>query len=161
MPITELHHVSVRERAAEIGCPVPEIAIMPENFSVARSAKDLRVRGDGVALRSVLENASFPLGSFCHDAEHATFGEEDFAHWDATLFISSNLLAREPYAVGVALSIIRGHLSEYFSTQADRSIRLSLVIECRQDGTCRKLTYEGDIGGLHALAQSIHGAVNG
>ncbi|HEX3654108.1 MAG TPA: hypothetical protein VHU18_14905 [Rhizomicrobium sp.] len=154
MPITELHHVSVRERAVEIGCPVPEIAIMPENFAVARSVRELRVRRDGVALRSVLEGASFSLGSFCSDAEHATFGEEDFVHWDATLFISGNLLAREPYAVGVALSIIRGHLAEYFNAQADRSIRLSLVVECKQDGSCRKVTYEGDIGGLHGLAQS-------
>ena len=154
MPITELHHVSVRERAAEIGCPVPEIAIMPENFASARSARELRVRRHAVALHSVLENASFPLGSFCSDAEHATFGEEDFVHWDATLFISASLLQREPYVVGVALAIIRSHLADYFAEHSDRSIRLSLVVECKPDHTCRMLTYEGDIAGLHGLAQS-------
>ena len=154
MPITELHHVSVRERAAEIGCPVPEIAIMPENFASARSVRDLRVRRHAVALHSILENASFPLGSFCSDAEHATFGEEDFAHWDATLFISGSLVQREPYAVAVALSIIRSHLADYFGAQADRSIRLSLVVECKHGSSCRQLTYEGDIAGLHGLAQS-------
>jgi hypothetical protein len=54
----------------------------------------------------------------------------------------------------VALAIIRSHLAEYFAEQTDRSIRLSLVLECKPDNTCRKLTYEGDIAGLHGLAQS-------
>lgn len=152
--IVEMDYVSVSERAAEIGCPVPEIAIMPENFPAARSHRELRVRRDAIALRAILENANFPLGSFCSAAEHATFGEEDFAHWEASLFVSAGLLKREPYAPAVALSIVRDHLAGYFTGEPGRVARLSVVVE-KPDRTCRKLVYEGEIAGLRALAQSI------
>ena len=154
MPVTELDYVSVSGRAAELGCSLPEIAVMPDNFAVARSHKELRVRGNSIALRSVLENANFPLGSFCSAVERAASGDENFMHWEAGLFLSASLLAREPYVVPVALSIIKAHLSEFFQSGPEKTIRLSLVVE-RRDRSCRKLVYEGDIAGLRALAQSV------
>ena len=151
--IAEHEHISVSQHAAQIGCPVPEIAVMPENFSAARSHRDLRVRRDALALRSILERANFPLGSFCAAAERASFGEEDFMHWEASLFVSASLLRREPYVVAVALSIVRDHLTGYFNAEPERIARFSLVVE-KQDGSCRKLVYEGDIAGLRTLAHS-------
>jgi hypothetical protein len=150
--IAELEYVSVSQHAAEIGCSMPEIAVMPDNFPAVRSHGELRVRRDAVALRSILENANFPLGSFCAAAEHATFGEEDFMHWEASLFVSASLLKREPYVVAVALTIVRDHLTDYFAAEPGRATRFSLVVE-RNDRTCRKLVYEGDIAGLRSLAQ--------
>lgn len=158
--IVEQDFVSVSERAAQIGCTLPEIAIMPENFAVARSRLELRVRREAVALRSILENASFPLGSFCPLAERATFGEENFAHWEACLFISSSLLKREPYVVAVALGIIRDHLSDYFDNEPERTARLSLVVERKSDRACKKLVYDGDITGLRSLAPAVHKFIN-
>lgn len=152
--ITELEHISVAERAAEIGCPIPEIAVMPDNFATARSSRELRVRREAIALRSILVNANFPLGSFCNAAEHASFGEEDFMHWEASLFISSGLLKREPYVAAIAVSIIRDHLADYFVDEPGRTARFALVVE-KKDRSCRKLVYEGDIAGLRALAQSV------
>lgn len=154
MAITETEYLNVSARAAELGCPCPEIAIMPDNFAAARSLKELRIRSAALALRSVLENASFPLGSFCAAAEHATFNEEDFAHWEAAMFVSAALMRREPYVVAVALSIIRAHLAGYFGEQPNRLARLVLIIE-KRDRTCRKITYEGDVSGLRSLADSI------
>lgn len=148
--VTELDHVSVRERTAEMGCPMPEIAIMPHNFAAARSHRELKVRREEIALRGVLENASFPLGSFCDAAEHVTFGEEDLQHWEASLFVSAQLMRREPYVVSIALSIVRDHLKDYFAAQSGRTMRFSLIVE-KIDGTCRKLTYEGDTAGLRSL----------
>ena len=158
--IIELDFVSVSERAAKIGCPLPEIAIMPENFAVARSYNELHVRSDAAALRSILENACFPLGSFCPAAEHATFREENFAHWEACLFISSTLVKREPYAVSVALAIIRDHLSNYFDNEPERTARLTLIVERKSDRACKKLVYEGEIAGLRSLAQAVSKFVN-
>lgn len=152
--ITELDFVTVSEHAAKIGCAVPEIAIMPENFAAARSHRELRVRSEAVALRSVLERASFPLGSFSQGAEHATFGEENFTHWESCLFVSATLLRREPYVVAVALGIIRDHLTDYFENEPGRIARLALIVERKSDRACRKLVYEGDVAGLRALAQA-------
>lgn len=138
MAIIETEYLNVSARAAELGCPCPEIAIMPDNFAAARSLKELRIRSDALALRSVLESASFPLGSFCTDAEHDTFREEDFAHWEAAMFVSAALMKREPYVVAVALSIVRAHLADYFGEQPGRLARLALVVE-KRDRTCRKI----------------------
>ena len=158
--IVELDFVNVGERAAEIGCQVPEIAVMPENFAVARTRAELRVRREAVALRSLLERASFPLGSFCPAAEHSTFGEENFARWEACLFISSTLLKREPYVVSVALGIIRDHLYDYFESRAGRTARLAIVVERKKDSVCRQIVYEGDISGLRALTQAVTNFAN-
>lgn len=151
--IAEHEYISVSWHAAEIGCPFPEIAVIPENFPAARSHRELRVRRDAIALRSILEHANFPLGSFCAATERASFGEEDFLHWEASLFVSANLLRREPYVVAVALSIVRDHLTGYFTAEPERIARFSLVVE-KQDRSCRKLVYEGDIGGLRTLAHT-------
>ena len=153
MPIVETEYVRVSDRAAEIGCTVPEIAILPDNFAVARSQRELRVRREGLALRSVLEHSSFPLGTFCDAAEHATYSDEDFVHWEASLFVSATILKREPYVVPIALSITRSHLSEYLCNDAERTIRFTLVVERKGDGACKKLTYEGDVTGLRALGE--------
>ena len=153
MPITEMEFVRVRDRAAEIGCAVPEIAILPDNFAIARSPRELRVRREGLALRAVLQQSSFPLGTFYDAAEHATYSEEDFIHWEASLFVSAAILKREPYVVPVALSIIRSHLSEYLCDHAERTIRLTLVVEQKSDGACKKLTYEGKVSELRALGE--------
>lgn len=155
MSIIETGYVSVRDHGAEIGCSIPEVAIMPDNFATARSQGELRIRREGIALRSVLEGASFPLGTFCHAAEHASFGEEDFTHWEASLFFSATVLRREPYAVGVALSIIKSHLADYFLAEPARSIRLALILEGGSDRACRRLVYEGDIAGLPSLARRV------
>lgn len=155
MPVTEMDYVCVSERAAEIGCALPEIAIMPDNFAVARSPRELRIRREALALREVLEHSSFPLGTFCHAAEHTTYSEEDFVHWEASLFVSAAILKREPYAVPLALSIIRHHLAEYLSDDQERPIRLAMVVERNGDRACRKVVYEGNIAGLRTLAERV------
>jgi hypothetical protein len=155
MSVTEMEYIRVSDRAAEIGCHVPEIAIMPENFSSARTHNELRVRGEGVTLRSVLESANFPLGSFFPAAERAVFGHENFVAWEASLFVSASLMKREPYAVAVALSIIANHLNDYFKGHAGSKICLTLIVERKRDRTCRKITYEGDVIELRSLAERI------
>jgi len=160
MFITEAEYVKVAERAAEIRCAVPEIAIMPDNFPEARSQKHLRVRREAIALRSTLEQANFPLGSFCVEAEHASFGEEDFLHWDASLFISASLMAREPYAIGIALSIVREHLLDYFAASPERTLRLTLIVERKRDRSCKKIVYEGSSPGLMSLAAYVAAAAD-
>ena len=155
MPITEMEYVCVSQRAAEMGCVLPQIAIMPDNFAVARSQRELRIRREALALRRVLERSSFPLGTFCHAAEQATYSEEDFVHWEASLFVSAAILKREPYAVPLALSIIRHHLAEYLSDDRERPIRLAMVVERNGGRACTRLVYEGNIAGLRALAERV------
>jgi hypothetical protein len=153
--ITEVEYVSISARATELGCSLPEIAILPDNFHVARSRGELRVGQQAVAARSMFQNACFPLGSFCNTMHTASFGEEDFQHWETNLFVSTKILARGPYVVAVALSIIENHLTGFVADEPERTVRVAFVVE-KRDRTCRKLIYDGNITGLRALSHAVH-----
>jgi hypothetical protein len=153
MQIVETEYLSVRDRVAELGCRLPEIALLPENFLDAHSWQELRVRGEGVALHAVFENANMPLGSFSPMVEHVAFGRDRALDWEAGLFLSSNLVAREPGLAATALSLIAGHLDDYFKGHGGRKAGLTLVVERRDDHGCRKLVYEGAPAALRTLAE--------
>ncbi|HEY3637646.1 MAG TPA: hypothetical protein VGK90_05795 [Rhizomicrobium sp.] len=158
--ITELDYVNISDRASELGCSLPEIAIMPDNFHLARSRGDLQVGRHAIAARSMFSNACFPLGSFCNSIQASGFGEEDFTHWETNLFVSASILEREPYVVAVALSIIENHLADYVASEPERNVRVSFVIE-KRDRSCRKLVYDGNVAGLRTLTHSVHKVANG
>ncbi|HEX3664561.1 MAG TPA: hypothetical protein VHU23_04930 [Rhizomicrobium sp.] len=153
--ITELDYVNISTRAIELGCSMPEIAILPDNFHLARSRGELQIGRHATAARSMFENASFPLGSFCGSSHTGYFGEEDFRHWETNLFVSAKILEREPYVVSVALSIIQNHLTGFVAGEPERNVRVSFVVE-KRDRTCRKLVYDGNIAGLRTLSHAIH-----
>lgn len=157
--ITELEYVNISARAIELGCSLPEIAIIPENFHVARSLGELRIGCHAVAARSMFENACFPLGNFCNTLHAGSFGEEDFRHWETNLFVSAKILEREPYVVAVALSIIENHLTGFVADEPESTVRVSFVVE-KRDRTCRKLVYDGNIAGLRALSHAVNRIAN-
>jgi hypothetical protein len=147
--ILESEYVHVADRAAELGCAMPDgLALMPDNFHVAQSRHDLVVRAEGVALRALFERSMVPLGSFFRPGERPVFGHDGDLDWEAGLFVS----ARHGDAAATALVLISGHLEAFFLGRRRNHVGLALVVERRRDGTCRKLTYRGDAAGLAALA---------
>jgi hypothetical protein len=147
--ILESEYVHVADRAAELGCAMPDgLALMPDNFHIAPSRHDLVVRAEGVALRALFEQSAIPLGSFYRAGEHPVFGHDGNLHWEAGLFVS----AAHGHTAAQALTLIAGHLDDFFKGRRDRQVGLALVVERRRDRTCRKLTYRGDTAGLAELA---------
>jgi hypothetical protein len=156
MSVTESLYVPVRYRAAELGCTMPAgIAILPDNFCEAKSRLELLVRGESVTLRNVFESASAPLESFFPLGEHVTFGHDNGLAWEASLFVSADLIADDPGAVAKAMTLISAYLADFFKGHPERRIRLVVVVEQKHQADCRRLTYEGDAFGVSALTANV------
>jgi hypothetical protein len=134
---------------------------MPENFMMAPSRLELLVRAESATLRELFESTKTPLGSFFPLGEHPTFGHDNNLNWEASLFISADVTRSDPSAVTMALTRITEHLSTFFRGHAGKKVRLSLVVERGRDRSCRKLTYEGEAGGLLALAEGVRKIADG
>jgi hypothetical protein len=151
----ETTDVHVRERAAQLGCLVPDaIAIMPENFFSAPSRHEFRVRTESVTRRALFEDGGCPLGSFVPVGEHAVFCHDSVAHWEASLFVPGS---KRP-AINTALALISRHLAEFFRGPSAVTVRLSLVVELFADGLCWKFTYSGSVAGIMSFAERIREA---
>jgi hypothetical protein len=154
--ISESDFICVRDRTGELGCYLPNgLAVMPENFMMAASRLELLVRAESATLRELFENTKTPLGSFFPLGEHPTFGRDNNINWEASLFISADLIRNDPSAVALAMTRITEYLSAFFCGHAGKKIRLNLVVERGRDRSCKRLTYEGEVGGLLALADGV------
>jgi len=156
LSIVETLYVRVADRACELGCQMPEgIAILPENFCSATSRQSLLVRAETAALRPLFEDRELSLESFFRAGEHAAFGHDNGASWEASLFVSAAFVERRPDAVPTALWLISNHLMEFVKGHAGRTISLAFVVERKSDGMCRRLAYEGSSAGLMSLADRV------
>jgi hypothetical protein len=156
VPIVETLYARVVDRACELGCEMPDgLAILPENFCSASSRQSLLVRAEAGPLRALFEERNLTLGSFFPAGERTTFDRGDGIGWEASLFVSAAFVERRPDAVPAALSLISRYLEEFLQNHAVRKIGLSVVVERKKDGMCRRLAYEGDAAGLPSLAGHI------
>jgi hypothetical protein len=162
MSVMESLFVCVRDRVAELDCSMPDsVAIMPDNFCTTASRQDLRVRAEGIALRNLLEKTEVPVESFFLTGEHIIRGQDGGLDWESSLFISSDLLSRNPNAVPAMLATLSNYLNGSFKGHPNKQISLVLVVERNSDKSCRKLTYDGGIAGLSGLAEHVRRVVHG
>ncbi len=156
MPIVESLYVPVLYRATELGCAMPEsIAILPDNFCEANSRLELMVRAESVTLRNLFENASAPLENFFSLGEHIVTGHRDGLSWEACLFVPTSVVRRDSGAIANAIALISAYLMDLFKGRHDPQIKLSVVVEEKHQGDCRKLTYQGDASGVSAMTARI------
>ena len=144
--VSEYLHVA--DRAAELGIRLSdEIAVMPDNFANAPSREDF-VHGAGAASVRLLLEGNI-LTRMSHDARHAAQGAQE--DWHVTLFAPSRLARLSPDRLAAALREISDHLGAMAKAFPRRKIALTLIVERGSDGSCKRLTYEGDVSSLGPL----------
>jgi hypothetical protein len=151
-------YISVRGRAAELGCVPPQrIAILPVNFASVEARSDFLQLAESATVRTLFRTNAIPTDEILPSGERCPYIHNKAYEWIApTLFISAALWSENPMAVNLALNVIANYITDYFKGAAsEKPIKLEFVVEKRDGYSCKKLTYEGDISGINDLSDII------
>lgn len=156
MTITESEYLSVADRAAELGCPMPTgFAVMPQNFDTATSRNKLLFRSEAATIRKLFRLSATPFENFLPGDERVPSIHNKSFDWAPLLFVSAALMSSDPNAISVALGVISNYLTDFFRGIHNPKVKLNVVVERKKDRTCKKLSYEGDVAGLLSLVDAI------
>lgn len=158
MTATVVDYVNVRERAASLGCVVPErIAILPVNFDSVASRSEFNQLSEAATVRTLFRTNHVPTDELLPKEERSPYIQNNSFDWVApTLFVSASLWTQNPMAVSLALNVLASYITDFFKgAPGKKTVKLDVVIEKKGDHSCKKLKYEGDIAGLGPLSDII------
>ncbi len=149
---------SVSDRAKALGLSAPTgLAILPENLTDATTATELRFADGTATVRTLFRNDGIDhelLIATGERPQHLVLKDADW--YGPTLFIAAALATENPQLVSIALSLIANYLTDFFKGRGGRSTaKLQVVVEKGPDGTCKMLSYEGDISGIADLKKAV------
>jgi hypothetical protein len=151
-------YLSVRQKAADLGCVVPEgIALLPMNFETATSRKDFRQRSEAATVRSLLRANNLPLSELLPAGERAPYIQNNaFELLLPTIFIAGTLMSQNPAAVSLGLNVLASYVTDFFKGIAgEKHVKFDIVIERKGSHSCKMVSYEGDASGLQSLPDII------
>lgn len=157
--ITMEDYIDVRARANALGCTLGEgLVFLPDNFASAASANDFVVRGEITTIRKVLNTGGVASAVLSAEtARPAGFVHNKSHDWMVpVLFVGSELLKTSPDLLGMAIDLIRDYAAGLLTGgEKDRQAKLEVVVERSKQRSYRKISYEGDVAGLDAVAEMI------
>ena len=82
---------------------------------------------------------------------------EHSADWIApTLFVGSMILSENPFAVSLAIEIIKQYVVDFFKDSPSApTVRMDVIFESTAAKQCRKLSYSGPAEGLSELSNIV------
>uniref|UniRef100_B0T6I4 Uncharacterized protein n=1 Tax=Caulobacter sp. (strain K31) TaxID=366602 RepID=B0T6I4_CAUSK len=149
---------SVQARLASLGCGFPQgVAILPANFAVATDRSQFKELAEAPTIRKLLRSAGLPVSGLLPDGKTSPLILNRSAGWAGpALFISAGLLSANATAVSVALGILTNYLSDFLKgSLREKGVELDIIVERRGDRVCKKISYQGPIEGLEALARAV------
>jgi hypothetical protein len=159
MPVQVMDYIDVAARARELGCRAPlGIALLPDNFTTARSAAELCFHEAAPSVRSAWRNVG--LIDVGLDRKYRQSPTRDRASADQpvhlTVFFGAGLLRGGAGLVTLALGMVAAVLTERPGTGADlRDIRFDAIVERPDRSGYTLLAYHGDAFELVALARPV------
>jgi len=156
MTVVQSDFVSVRERAAALGQPLPEgLVFLPENFEKSERGDEMQFRGEATTVTKILRQAGLPVARLGPDDQIAFIHNRSHDWALPVIFIGAELMKQSPDMVGMVIDLIRDYVIGQFRGTSDKKIKTEIVIEDRARKTYRKFTYEGDPAGLDELGRLI------
>jgi len=158
MTTTISDYITVSERAASLGCAVPDtMAVLPVNFDSATTHRDFRQRSEAATVRTLFRTNGLPLSEFLPPDERGPYIHDNaFELVFPALFISATLITQNPIAVELALHVLGAYITDFFKGIAGkRNVKLDIVVEKKGNRSCKMISYEGDAPGLEALPEII------
>ena len=149
---------SVQKRLESLGCAFPQgVAILPANFTVATDRSAFKELAEAPTIRKLLRSGGLPVSGLLPDGETSPLILNRSAGWAGpALFISAGLLSTNAAAVNMALGVLTNYLSDFLKgSLREKGVALDIIVERRGDRVCKKISYQGPIEGLEALANAV------
>jgi hypothetical protein len=163
MTTTTEDYPHLPEKLAGLGCTLPAgLIFLPNNLQTAESVGDFKIAGEVSTLKKVLKAGGLNASILAQQEANPHFIHNKSHDWamPAILFTAETIRAN-PDIVSLVLDLVKGHLVDFFKgLAADKTIKAEIVVERDKHGTYQKISYEGGIEGLKAMAEmakNIHG----
>jgi hypothetical protein len=106
--------IDVRERAADLGCAVPEgFALLPRNFETATRRGELVHDASGLSVRAAWRADGVEETRLEPEGETWAAAQKDAAEWiGPIIFVGSALLSQNPDAVNVGLGVVANYATD-------------------------------------------------
>ena len=156
-------YINVREHLISIGCSEPTgFAVIPSNLESVKSPSQFLIPSDAMTIRKLLRQEDLPFDDVVPDGmKPRYYSHKSIDLLLPTLFVSAGLLSENPYLVQVALSVIGNYATDFFKgTLRQRVVKMEVVIE-KDDGSCRKFSYEGPPENLKDASNIVKELQNG
>ena len=158
MNTTTTDYINVRAKLAQIGCrSTTGLALLPLNLESAASQADLRQQSEAATVKSLLRQAGVELTDLFNPANRPPYVQNNDISWIApTIFVAAGVLSENSNAVAVSLSVLANSLTDFFKGRTDDpTVKLTIIVEQTRSKTCKKVSYEGPVDGLNALATVV------
>jgi hypothetical protein len=158
MPVAVEDYARVDQRALELGCSLPGgLAVIPINFESAASRDELYTASHTTTVLKVFRENDVIVGSFFSNDDHPPYIVNKHFQWlGPTLFIPLALWSNNPDAVSLAIGVLGNCITDFFKgiPARLRGVKLDMVVET-ENGTYKKISYEGDVEGLKELQKIV------
>jgi len=158
MPYTVEDSFSVAERAAALGCALPEgLAILPANFATAANPEEFLYDPAGATVRTLFRTNQIPLQDLLPPGTPRRQVSYKSAEWvGPTLFVGYALLSDNGNFLNIALGVVANYLTEFFRGAGKApTIRLDFIVEKTPSREYKHLKFEGPPEAIPALMGAV------
>lgn len=158
MKTTVTDYIGVREKLLQLGYRTPEgLSLLPANLEAATSAREVKQQSESATIRTLFRQAGIPIEDVYDPASRPSYIQNNDISWIApTIFVAAGALSENPNIVSVALGVIANYLTDLFKGRIGQPvIKAMIVVEQTKSRSCKRIEYEGDVEGLHALAAVV------
>jgi hypothetical protein len=148
MPTTVTDFVSVRQRAADFGCSVPQtMTILPFNFISSPTAADFLRASEAATVRTLFRLNSIPVEELLATGGSPSYVEHNDFEWVApALFIPAALISQNPEVVSLALGVLANYITDFLKGRPGPKIaNIKIIVEKDGDWSCKIIHYHGDV----------------
>ncbi len=149
---------SVQQRLETLGCVFPQgVTVLPINFDAVTDRSEFKELAEAPTIRKLLRGGGLPVSGVLAEGEKPQLILNRSAGWTGpALFISAGLLSSNATVVSLALGVLTNYLSDFLKgSQRDKGVSLDVIVERKGDRVCKKISYQGPIEGLEALAHAV------
>lgn len=158
MSITVNDALSVKSRAVELSCVIPQnMAMLPSNFETAVSRSEFLLPSEAATVRSMFRSNKISLDELTTPEERPSYIQNNGFEWAAPIiFIGYSLMSENQAVVSIALSVIANYVTDFLKgAPGSKTVKLDFVVEKSDGYSCKSIHYEGDIEGIRGLYDVI------
>ena len=158
MPTTITDYISVRQRATDLGCFIPQtVTILPPNFTSAATAADFLRASEAATVHTLFRLNNIPFDELLAAGASPRYVQNNNFEWVApTLFIPAALLSQNSAVVSLALGVLANYVTDFLKGRpGPKTAKLNIVIEKTGDWSCKSIQYDGDVSGIPEIGDVI------
>lgn len=157
MAVKVSDYPSVRRRLEEIGCPgSPLLSVLPANFETAESPSEFRHLPEAATVKTVMRTSGLPYSDLVGPANRPAYLVNQSNDWAFPLLFVAWSASQDPVVFSAVLdTVARELLGRMPRLGRRRDVKLDVVVETGDEGTCKRVSYSGPPDGIQEIRELV------